>query len=81
MVIGTITTVPPIGEPEDHVFAHPHGQLYDRADYPELFLQLRHTYGGHGDMFRVPDFRKRQPVGGFGDGELFLLEQYWMRIK
>lgn len=40
------------------------GQILQAAEYPELFLMLRDTYGGDGDTtFALPDLVGRSPIG------------------
>lgn len=39
------------------------GRELKRAQYPELFAAVQYTYGGEGEVFRLPDLRGRVPVG------------------
>lgn len=40
------------------------GQNLTKVEYPELFTKIGYTYGGEGDLFKLPSFTDRFPVGG-----------------
>ena len=60
--IGAIIPFPGATLPNDYVECD--GQALNRADFPALFRLIGTTYGASGsNLFRVPDLRRRTPIG------------------
>ena len=60
--IGAVIPFPGATLPSDYVECD--GQALSRADFPALFRLIGTTYGAAGaNLFRVPDLRRRTPIG------------------
>lgn len=68
--VGAVTAFAGSKAPEGWLLCD--GAIYSRSTYPELSEVLASTFGGDLSNFRVPDLRRRIPVGAGGVGSPIL---------